>query len=458
MSDAVEDADTSSGPAAALRRWRERLDEDTRAFRSEAWDSMSRPRYALQYIVHIIGFTLERFGDARLARMSAGLAFVTALSLVPVLVLLISSVAALGIMENSGGEMISTLLEYFVPVEEQATSEALNELVSNADSAYAGLVGFFVAIVTAVMLYNGIDALLNDIWRVPRRRPLGQRLLQFWSFMTLAPALLAASIVVSGRIQFALQQQFGSVSFAEALVPTLFPVFLAAVGIFVMLKVIPHTRVTWWAAALGAMVAAILIEIGKVGFAYYVGQVIRVTWFRVYGALFLVPVLLVWIHISWMLIAFGAQLAYVLQHLRALLRATHDTAETDLPLVSAHAALSMARALARSWSNGEGPTPAATLCDAARVTEDRGGEVLAAWADAGLVAEAGEIDDSAAWLPRRPLEDVTLLELLDACGCVAPDTDRDDAVGDVLRLLRAGDEAGLSDVSWAQLGQGRVSA
>ncbi len=452
MSETDVDGDAAHGLGDRLRALRAAVDADIAAFRRERWDELSRPRYVLQYVVHVIGFTLERFADARLARMSAGLAFVTALSLVPVLVLLVSSVAALGIVENAGGVMISSLLEYFVPVEEEATAEALSELVSNAGSAYAGLVGFGVAVVTAVLLYNGIDALLNDIWRVPRRRPLGQRLLQFWSFLTLAPALIAASIVVSGRIQFVLQQQFGSVSMAEAIVPTLFPVFLAAVGIFVMLKVIPHTTVSWWAAAMGALVAAILIEIGKVGFAWYVGQVVRVTWFRVYGALFLVPVLLLWINLSWMIIAFGAQLAYVLQHLRALLRETDDSALSTRPLVSATVALSLAEAMASSWRRGDGPITATALCDAARVPESRGGEVLAAWCDAGLVAEAGQRADSASYLPQRPLERVTLLELLDACGCVAPQSDRQDAIGRVLRLLRAGDEAGLAPIVWASLG------
>src|SRR6185369_8442790 len=63
-----------------------------------------------------------------------------------------------------------------------------------------GAVGLGALLVTALALVLTIDRTLNSIWRVRRRRPLGQRVLIYWAVMTLGPLLLAASISISSYL------------------------------------------------------------------------------------------------------------------------------------------------------------------------------------------------------------------------------------------------------------------
>src|SRR5205823_2307229 len=63
----------------------------------------------------------------------------------------------------------------------------------------------------------------------------------------------------------------------------------------------------WRDGVLGAAVAAVVIEILKIGFAIYIG-----TWSSyqtVYGAIAAIPIFLLWMYVSWMAVLLGAVVA-----------------------------------------------------------------------------------------------------------------------------------------------------
>ena len=56
---------------------------------------------------------------------------------------------------------------------------------------------------TALALILTIDRTLNDIWRVQRLRPLGQRVLIYWAAITLGPLLMGASLALTSYVMSA---------------------------------------------------------------------------------------------------------------------------------------------------------------------------------------------------------------------------------------------------------------
>jgi membrane protein len=74
--------------------------------------------------------------------------------------------------------------------------------------------------------------------------------------------------------------------------------------------VLPARRVPWRAAIAGGLVAALGFEAAKRGFVLYVTNV--PTYQRVYGAVAVLPLFLVWIFVSWIVVLFGAAVSATL--------------------------------------------------------------------------------------------------------------------------------------------------
>ncbi|HUL57449.1 MAG TPA: YhjD/YihY/BrkB family envelope integrity protein, partial [Usitatibacter sp.] len=88
------------------------------------------------------------------------------------------------------------------------------------------------------------------------------------------------------------------------------PFAVSAAAFFLIYRLIPHLVVPWRHALAGGVVAAILFEVAKQGFAFYVAHAPMYN--MVYGTFAAVPLFLLWIYLSWLIVLFGAELAAAL--------------------------------------------------------------------------------------------------------------------------------------------------
>jgi membrane protein len=178
-----------------------------------------------------------------------------------------------------------------------------------------GVVGVAVLFATALALILTIDQTLNGIWRVRKRRPLGQRVLIYWAVITLGPLLLGASLTMTS---FAISSSKGLVGALPGGVQFLFGALefvLLASGMAALYRYVPNTHVKWPHAWSGGIFVAAGIEIAKKLLVIYIGMM--PTYSAVYGAFAIVPILLVWIYVAWVIVLLGAVVAAYLPSLLA---------------------------------------------------------------------------------------------------------------------------------------------
>jgi membrane protein len=278
---------------SALRRWRQWLAGLAQVLRHWPWfDTLRTLR--------------QRLREDKLALTAGSLTFTTLISLVPLVAVVLAVFTAFPMFSR----FQLSLQQYFVQalVPDNIARPVLQALTQFAGKASKlGSVGLLLLGITALALMLTIDRTLNNIWRVPRPRPLAQRLLVYWAALTLGPLLLGASLSMTS---YAVSESRGLVSALPgglALLIDLLEFTLLATGMAALFRFMPYTHVRWRHAWAGAVFAALGFEVAKRALGWYVKSVPGYS--MVYGAFATLPIFLLWIYLSWLIVLLGAVVA-----------------------------------------------------------------------------------------------------------------------------------------------------
>src|SRR5690606_10511003 len=164
------------------------------------------------------------------------------------------------------------------------------------------------------MLFRTIDEAFNDIWQVEARRPLRQRMLVYWALLSLGPILVGASLWAISLLARESRGMIGEMTAVANLSLSLLPLVLTAGGFSVMFLTVPNRNVYWKDALAGGVCTAVILEILRVGIAYYLTRFPSYT--IIYGAFATIPIFLLWVYLSWLVILLGATITALLPALR----------------------------------------------------------------------------------------------------------------------------------------------
>lgn len=248
----------------------------------------------------------ERFREDRLAVMAGSLTFTTLISLVPLATVMLALFTAFPMFGSFQEALEKFLLNNLVP--DNLARPVLGALtLFAAKASRIGAAGLVLLVVSALALMLTIDRTLNAIWRVRRPRPLGRRLLVYWSVLTFGPLVLGASLTLTS---YAISASRGLVKALPGGVGTLVDVLqfgLLAAAFALLFRVVPNTHVRWVHAWAGGLFAAVGVEVAKEGLALYVRTMPGFS--TIYGAFATLPLLLLWVYALWVVVLLGAVVA-----------------------------------------------------------------------------------------------------------------------------------------------------
>jgi len=314
-------------------------------------------------------------------------------SLVPALLVAFSVARLVADMEKLRERIHEFLLENLAVGARSTAQEYLDRLLTSP-GAGAGAVGFLLLVLTAVMLFHHVERALNDVWAVRRRRGRVHRVLVYWTGLTLGPLMLAGSLALAYRARDVLG--------ATSVLTRAGGVLLTCLFFAVTYLTVPATRVRLVPAAIGGAVAGFAWEAAKWGYGWAVAHLFRFQ--AVYGSVAAILVFLLWIYLSWTLLLFGARLAFVLQHARALLLSPEGA---ESPAARELAAARVMLEVARAHDLGRPPPDPDDLADELDVTVQAAEEVAALLRSSGLVVEAA----GGGLAPARPLDRISLADV-----------------------------------------------
>ena len=254
----------------------------------------------------------ERFRDARLGVSASSLTFTTVLALVPLFAVGLAVFSAFPVFGKFQDTIQRWLIESLVP--ESIARQVLSYLTQfSLKASRLGTAGLVAVLLSAVFLMVTIERTLGQIWRLQRQRPLPQRVLLYWSAITLGPLLLGSSLAVTSFVVTASRDVVNVLPGSTRWLLDGFEFLMLTACVSGLYFYVPYTRVRWRHAITAGFLVAGSLEVAKKMMAFYLLEV--PTYSLVYGAFAAVPILLVWIYVTWLLVLLGAVLASSLPEL-----------------------------------------------------------------------------------------------------------------------------------------------
>ena len=373
------------------------------------WERLGAGVVVLTYLT-----TREVFRD-RAPMMAASLSFFTVLAVVPLLTVAASLMAAFGLLEGEGGVVFDTLYRVFPDVASGIAGYLGDVATDNAQAV--GGIGAVTLLIIGLVLFNVIEETLTRIWRGAHDRSVVIKMLTFYAMITFGPVLIALSIVQTASAHLYLSQLGIDVSLLDQLLPVAY----GLIAFTLLYRLVPNAHVTWRSALVGGLYAAVAFELAKWGFNVYVNQLLLQTYDRVYGALALIPIGLIWVYLSWLVILIGAELSYAFQHLGRLARRGPGGAKNSIAVqaraVHPVVALQVLAPIVEAFQNGAPPVNAKGVAEQMELSAEIVGEILRVWEDEKLILAVGEEeDDEKGYVPSRPPEVMELVQFVDALG------------------------------------------
>ena len=339
-----------------------------------------------------------RFADDRCIQVAGNLTFTTLLALVPLFTIALSLFAAFPLFQDWLNAFKIFLLTTLVPeVSGKVITVYMQQFADNAARLTA--VGLAFLGVTALMLLVNIERVFNGIWRARRPRSLVQRLVIYWTTITIGPLLIGASLSLTSWLVTQSILSVSAVKGAQELVLKLAPVLLNGAAFALLYRMIPNRRVLIKDALAGGMTAAVGFEVMKRGFGVYV--LLFPTYDLIYGAFAAIPLFLLWIYLSWLVILLGAVVVAVLPQWRFNARRPQLGDGGTL-----YRALRLVERLSEARKEAQAPT-IPQLVQASGIAEEEVERLLETMSVPGWTRRIGP----AGWVLARDLDTLTLRDL-----------------------------------------------
>jgi membrane protein len=342
---------------------------------------------------------------------SSALAYATILGFIPLFALLFAILQAIGVPRL----LATYTLEHLAPGSRDFATQILQYIEATKVTSL-GVFGVVVLLLDLVIVMTNVEKAFNKTWQVSRTRTWSRKVSDYLSIFLIFPILMAVALTFSTSF-WGLRYV---IEILSGIMPAIFFTatrWLVSLGllwfafIFIYL-VMPNTRVNLWSAVLGGVVGGTVWQVAQWIFTGIQGA--STYYNAIYGALYNLLFLVIWLFWCWLILLFGTEIAYAHQNLASFTRQFRRPAAPPEPVDEFLCLAALVSIGARFFQR----RPPLSLDELSRILP-RGNNlaprVTQALQDCNLVVEVvpARPGASSQFLPTLPLDQMTVKEVLD---------------------------------------------
>jgi len=383
------------------------------AIETAIWTNPPEPvpawKAALLRVVRVTVVLIRDIWQGQLTLLAMSLVYTTLLSIVPLLALSFSVLKAFGV-HNQTEPMLMRFLAPLGPRAEEISHQII-QFIQNMNVGVLGSLGLALLLYTAVSLMQKIEVSFNHIWHISQPRSLGERFSRYLSVLLVGPILLFAALGMTATAmnigvvrELMALEPFGQLIYELGRVMPYLLVIAAFTFVYVF---IPNTKVELGPALAGGIVGGVVWQSAGMAFAMFVASSTQYS--AIYSGFAILILFLIWVYLSWLVLLFGASVAFYQQHPEYLI------AEGGEPRLSnrmrERLALVIASLISAHYATGRSAWTLRRLTQALSVPMHAVEVVLAALVQGNLLIRSN--DDPPAYLPARDLGAISVRQLLE---------------------------------------------
>jgi len=266
--------------------------------------------------LRILILSIRGFDEDKCILRASALTFYTLLSIVPV------AAMAFGIAKGFGFEKVleKQLFEAFVGQQEVVTQviEFARSLLENTKGGMIAFIGLVLLFWSVIKVLGHIEGSFNEIWEIKTPRSFGRKFSDYLSIMMISPVLVILSSSVTVFITTQIKLITEKIALLGFFSPLIFFAlkFLPYCIIWILFTVIyiimPNTRVSFKSGLISGIIAGTIYQLLQ--WAYIALQIGVARYNAIYGSFAALPLFLMWLHWSWLIVLFGAEISFANQN------------------------------------------------------------------------------------------------------------------------------------------------
>ena len=266
--------------------------------------------------LRVIVLAVRGFDEDKCKFRASALTYYSLLSVVPVIAMMFGIAKGFGLEKRVQTELMQNM---------QGQKEVAEKIIGFADSLLENASGGFIAGIgiaflfwTIIKVLSNIENSFNDIWGVKTPRSIGRKFSDYLSMMLVCPFLLvmasSITVAISSQVRVIIEKSpvFSALGPFILFLLKFLPYCTIWITFTFLFIFMPNTKVKLRSGLLAGIVGGTLFQLAQ--WVYINFQIGAAKYGAIYGSFAALPLFLLWLHISWLVILFGAELSFAHQN------------------------------------------------------------------------------------------------------------------------------------------------